>query len=110
VISQYQKLATELVFRNPFGQTPQGAIVCFDAKIAFDENAKFRHEELFTSFDRGEEDPREVEAAVIFQYSASSTLLTNVAIWAKLCSHGRQHWLLSQWSGLSYGDYGYNQM
>lgn len=31
---------------NPFGETPQGQVVCFDAKINFDDNASFRHKEV----------------------------------------------------------------
>lgn len=27
---------------NPFGETPQGQVLCFDAKINFDDNAAFR--------------------------------------------------------------------
>jgi succinyl-CoA synthetase beta subunit len=37
--------------------------VCFDAKINFDDNAKFRQKEIFAQEDKAESDPREVEAA-----------------------------------------------
>lgn len=37
-------------------------MVCFDAKINFDDNAKFRQEDLFASEDISEKNPREVEA------------------------------------------------
>lgn len=37
-------------------------VVCFDAKINFDDNAKFRQEDLFASEDISEKNPREVEA------------------------------------------------
>ena len=37
--------------------------MCFDAKISFDDNAKFRQKEIFAQEDTSENDPREVEAA-----------------------------------------------
>lgn len=37
-------------------------VVCFDAKINFDENAAFRQKEIFDMRDTAEEDPRDVEA------------------------------------------------
>ena len=37
-------------------------VVCFDAKINFDDNAKFRQQDLFASEDIAEKNPREVEA------------------------------------------------
>ena len=48
---------------NPFGETDTGSVVCFDAKIAFDDNAQFRQEQIFGQRDTAEEDPREVAAA-----------------------------------------------
>ncbi|KAG0326332.1 hypothetical protein BGZ99_009684 [Dissophora globulifera] len=47
---------------NPFGLTPDNRVVCFDAKISFDDNAAFKHPELQTMRDTTEENPREVEA------------------------------------------------
>ncbi|KAG9320705.1 hypothetical protein KVV02_008806 [Mortierella alpina] len=47
---------------NPFGLTPQNQVVCFDAKISFDDNAAFKHPELQVMRDTTEENPREVEA------------------------------------------------
>lgn len=47
---------------NPFAVTPQGQVLCFDAKINFDDNAAFRQKEIFALRDPTEEDPREVEA------------------------------------------------
>ena len=38
-------------------------MVCFDAKINFDDNAKFRQRSIFEQEDTAESDPREVEAA-----------------------------------------------
>lgn len=47
---------------NPLGETPQGEVVCFDAKINFDDNAAFKIKEIFAMGDDSETDPREVEA------------------------------------------------
>ncbi len=38
-------------------------MVCFDAKINFDDNSAFRQKEIFALEDMSESDPREVEAA-----------------------------------------------
>lgn len=38
-------------------------MVCFDAKINFDDNASFRQEAIFAMHDPAEDDPREVAAA-----------------------------------------------
>uniref|UniRef100_A0A8C5R574 Succinate--CoA ligase [GDP-forming] subunit beta, mitochondrial n=1 Tax=Leptobrachium leishanense TaxID=445787 RepID=A0A8C5R574_9ANUR len=48
---------------NPFGETPEGQVVCFDAKINFDDNAEFRQKEIFAMDDTSETDPIESEAA-----------------------------------------------
>merc|ERR1712212_850918 len=48
---------------NPLIETPQGQVVAVDAKIQFDDNAKFRQKEIFSEEDTTEEDPREVDAA-----------------------------------------------
>ncbi|XP_039626783.1 succinyl-CoA ligase [GDP-forming] subunit beta, mitochondrial [Polypterus senegalus] len=48
---------------NPFGETPEGQVVCFDAKINFDDNAEFRQKEIFAMDDTSEGDPLETEAA-----------------------------------------------
>lgn len=47
---------------NPLGETPDGQVVAFDAKLDFDDNASFRQEDIFAQRDTAEEDPREVEA------------------------------------------------
>jgi len=54
--------ATQLEI-NPLIETPQGAVVAVDAKIQFDDNAKFRQKEIFADEDTTEEDPREVDAS-----------------------------------------------
>jgi len=48
---------------NPFGETDDGRVVCFDAKLNFDDNASFRQKRVFGMDDMAESDPREVKAA-----------------------------------------------
>ena len=38
-------------------------VVCFDAKINFDDNAQFRQKSVFDMDDQSETDPREVQAS-----------------------------------------------
>merc|ERR1712087_320333 len=52
-----------LVEINPLAETPSGEIYAADAKINFDDNAEFRHADIFAQRDTTQEDPREVEAA-----------------------------------------------
>jgi len=47
---------------NPFGVTTDNEIVCFDAKVNFDDCAEFRQKDIFALNDTTESDPREVEA------------------------------------------------
>jgi len=48
---------------NPLVITNKGSLVCIDAKINFDDNAAFRHEDIFSLRDYAEEDQREVQAS-----------------------------------------------
>jgi len=48
---------------NPFAETPQGEIYAADAKMNFDDNAKFRQKDVFDMHNPEEDDPRELEAA-----------------------------------------------
>lgn len=48
---------------NPLAETPEGHIYTADAKLGFDDNAKFRQKAIFDMEDTTESDPREVEAA-----------------------------------------------
>ncbi len=52
-----------LIEVNPLVVTKGGDVVALDAKVAFDDNALFRHAELRELRDPTEEDPREREAA-----------------------------------------------
>jgi len=47
---------------NPFAEVSSGKVYCVDAKINFDDNAKFRQKNVFELGDESESDPREVEA------------------------------------------------
>ena len=47
---------------NPLILTREGAVLALDAKMNFDANALFRHQEILALRDLNEEDPREVEA------------------------------------------------
>lgn len=48
---------------NPLAETPDGEVVCVDAKINFDDNAEFRHQDIFEQRDLTQEDEREVRAS-----------------------------------------------
>jgi succinyl-CoA synthetase beta subunit len=48
---------------NPLVTTKDGAVIALDAKINFDDNAIFRHEELLPLRDLHEEQPLEIEAS-----------------------------------------------
>ncbi|CEL98573.1 unnamed protein product [Vitrella brassicaformis CCMP3155] len=52
-----------LVEINPFAETHDGRVMVCDAKVNFDDNAEFRHEDIFEMRDTTQEDPREVQAA-----------------------------------------------
>lgn len=48
---------------NPISETVDHQVLCMDAKFAFDDNASFRQEEVFSWRDLTQEDPDEVAAA-----------------------------------------------
>jgi succinyl-CoA synthetase beta subunit len=48
---------------NPLVVTKAGKILCLDAKIAFDDNALYRHADIAALRDLSEEDDKEVEAS-----------------------------------------------
>ena len=52
-----------LIEINPLVVTKDGRLVCLDAKMAFDDNAMFRHPDIAELRDINEEDPAEVEAS-----------------------------------------------
>ena len=51
-----------LVEINPLVVTKSGDLLAIDAKVTFDDNALFRHEDIAAMRDTAEEDPLEVEA------------------------------------------------
>ena len=48
---------------NPLVLTGDGRVIALDAKLAFDDNAMYRHKDNLTLRDTDEEDPLEVEAS-----------------------------------------------
>lgn len=47
---------------NPLVETLDNKVVCVDAKIQFDDNSQFKHEDIFKLDEISELDPREVIA------------------------------------------------
>ncbi|MBQ8887201.1 MAG: ADP-forming succinate--CoA ligase subunit beta [Candidatus Gastranaerophilales bacterium] len=66
IINSLYKLMIEkdatLVEINPLVITKQGDVIALDAKINFDDNALFRHEDILLLKDETEENPLELEA------------------------------------------------
>jgi succinyl-CoA synthetase beta subunit len=56
------ELDTDLLEVNPLVVTGEGKVVALDAKMAFDDNALFRHPDVAEMRDETEEDPAEVLA------------------------------------------------
>ena len=52
-----------LIEINPLVVTKSNEILCLDAKMNFDDNAIFKHPEIFKLRDLNEEDPTEIEAS-----------------------------------------------
>lgn len=59
----FTKLDATQIEINPFAETDDGQVISVDAKLDFDDNARFRHEEVFELEDLSELDPKEVEAS-----------------------------------------------
>ena len=57
-----EELDTDLIEINPLVITGAGEVVALDGKMAFDDNALFRHPEVAEMRDESEEDPAELEA------------------------------------------------
>merc|ERR1719320_1052265 len=47
---------------NPFVETNSGEVLCLDCKMGFDDNAAWRHKDIFDLRDLSQEDPAELEA------------------------------------------------
>jgi succinyl-CoA synthetase beta subunit len=59
----YEQMDASLVEINPFLLTKDHRLVALDAKINFDDNALFRHQEFLDLRDLNEEEPLEIEAS-----------------------------------------------
>jgi succinyl-CoA synthetase beta subunit len=59
----FVQLDCSLIEVNPLVVTKAGELVALDAKVAFDDNAMFRHKDLAEYRDLTEEDPAEVRAS-----------------------------------------------
>ena len=59
----FKKTDASLVEINPLVLTPGGDVLALDAKMTFDDNALFRHDNIQQLRDESEENPVEVEAS-----------------------------------------------
>lgn len=59
----FVNLDASLLEVNPLVLTKDGSLVALDAKMTFDDNALFRHQDVVTLRDEGEEEPAEIRAA-----------------------------------------------
>lgn len=59
----FEDLDATMVEINPLVVTEDGRLVALDAKMSFDENALFRHQNVSELRDKSQEDPREMYAA-----------------------------------------------
>jgi succinyl-CoA synthetase beta subunit len=59
----FEETDSSMIEINPFISCTDGRMFALDAKVAFDDNALFRHPELKPLRDVSEEDPLEVEAS-----------------------------------------------
>ncbi len=63
IYTAYVDADASLVEINPLVQTSDGDLVVLDAKVSFDDNALYRHEDIRAMRDENEEDPKEQRAA-----------------------------------------------
>lgn len=56
------KYDASLIEINPLAELTDGRVLCLDCKINFDDNAEYRHKELFQKRDLTQEDQRDVDA------------------------------------------------
>ena len=59
----YEQMDASLLEINPFLLTKDGRLIALDAKVNFDDNAMFRHQEFLDLRDLNEEEPLEIEAS-----------------------------------------------
>jgi succinyl-CoA synthetase beta subunit len=58
-----REMDTDLIEINPLVVTADGGVLALDGKVAFDDNALYRHPEVRELRDESEEDPAEIEAS-----------------------------------------------
>ena len=59
----FKKLDVLQLEINPLVETDRSEVISVDAKLQFDDNAKFRQKEIFNLEDSSEIDEREVDAS-----------------------------------------------
>lgn len=59
----FRDLDATMVEVNPLVVTRDGRLIALDAKMGFDDNALFRHQQISELRDKSQEDPREMNAA-----------------------------------------------
>lgn len=59
----FLKLDAVQIEINPLAETDNGQVISVDAKLDFDDNARFRHQDIFDMEDLSETDPKEAEAS-----------------------------------------------
>jgi succinyl-CoA synthetase beta subunit len=59
----YEQTDASMVEINPFLLTKDNRLIALDAKIAFDDNALYRHQDFLDLRDLNEEEPLEIEAS-----------------------------------------------
>jgi succinyl-CoA synthetase beta subunit len=58
----FNETDASLIEINPLVVTKDGSVICLDAKMSFDDNGLFRHNDIREMRDANEEDPAETEA------------------------------------------------
>jgi len=58
----FKKTDMTMLEINPFVETNSGEVLCLDCKMGFDDNAAWRHKDIFDLRDLSQEDPAELEA------------------------------------------------
>jgi succinyl-CoA synthetase beta subunit len=61
--SAYEQMDASLLEINPFLLTKDKRLIALDAKVNFDDNAMFRHQDFHALRDLNEEEPLEIEAS-----------------------------------------------
>ncbi|HEX5706510.1 MAG TPA: ADP-forming succinate--CoA ligase subunit beta [Pyrinomonadaceae bacterium] len=61
--SAYEQMDASLMEINPFLLTKDGRLMALDAKVNFDDNAMYRHQDFLALRDLHEEEPLEIEAS-----------------------------------------------